>query len=596
MWLRSLILFVGLSNFGLAVLLAEELFPLEAVKTGMMGTGQTVFQGRKVEEFQVEILGVLRNVGPKQSMILARLKGEPLDKTGVIAGMSGSPIYLDGKLAGAVAFTFPFSKEPIAGIRPIVEMINQDKKGLHQSTPDETTLAVFASSLIGEGSELLGADLPTSPPPVFSGEAKLIPIVTPVNLAGFSSRTLDVFGSRLQELGLEPVQGIAGGRLGESHPDEEKLRPGSMISVALIRGDFEMSAAGTVTYISGRRLYAFGHPFLSSGSVELPFSAAEVVTLVPNLSNSFKISESGSLLGTIVNDHAGGLTGIVGQMPSLTSVRLRLKWNRGIEDYSFELVQDRLLTPYLLQMALFSSIDATHRRIGASTLRIRGKARFGEGLPPLLLDNVFSEPTNTALSAATSTSSVLYHVLLNKNITLEEIDLAIEADDHEKWAEIDRVWTDKVSARIGETVELFVALRGADGKEYIESLQYRIPEGILPGVYYLTFTNAEVVNRMERKNFLGLRRTKEPAQLINALNRSRQNDRLYIRMWRPEAAFRVNTEALPSLPASVATILASAASGGSLSQDWRSVPVELKLHPGLGVIRGNVTTQVNIQP
>ena len=127
MWLRSLILFVGLSNFGLAVLLAEELFPLEAVKTGMMGTGQTVFQGRKVEEFQVEILGVLRNVGPKQSMILARLKGEPLDKTGVIAGMSGSPIYLDGKLAGAVAFTFPFSKEPIAGIRPIVEMINQDK-------------------------------------------------------------------------------------------------------------------------------------------------------------------------------------------------------------------------------------------------------------------------------------------------------------------------------------------------------------------------------------------------------------------------------------------------------------------------------------
>ncbi len=596
MWLRSLIVFVGLSNFGPALLLAEELFPLEAVKIGMMGTGRTVFQGHKIEEFQVEILGVLRNVGPKQSMILARLKGGPLDKTGVIAGMSGSPVYLDGKLAGAVAFTFPFSKEPIAGIRPIVEMITQDEKTLSQPTPDKATLSIFRNGRTGESFEFLGAHLPASPAPVFSGESKLIPIVTPVNLAGFSGRTLDVFGSRLQEFGLKPVQGIAGGRLGELHPDEERLRPGSMISVALIRGDFEMSAAGTVTYISGQRLYAFGHSFLSSGSVKLPFSAAEVVTLVPNLNNSFKISESGSLLGTIVNDHSGGLTGIVGQMPSLTPVRLRLKWNRGTEDYYFELVQDRLLTPYLLQMTLFSSIDVIHRRVGASTLRIRGEARFGAGLPSLLLDNVFAGTTNTALSAATSTSSVLYHVLLNKNVTLEGIDLNIESDDHEQWAEIDRVWTNKVGVRIGEVVELFVALKGADGKEHIKSLRYRVPEGTLPGVLYLTFADAEVVNLMERKFFFGFRRTKEPAQLIKALNRLRQNDRLYVRMWRPEAAFRVNTEVLPSLPASVATVLSSATSGGSLSRDWRSVLVELELNPGLGVIRGNVTTQVNVKP
>ena len=455
--LTALLVLLGVTGLAAS---AAELFPLADVRAGMKGTGLTVFQGRKIEEFQVEILGVLENVGPKQSIILAKLSGGPLAETGVMAGMSGSPVFLDGKPAGAVAFTYPFSKEAIAGIRPIEEMIAADQsQGARPASSEAAAAMLFRGDLGEKSAELLSAALRAPTSPVFSGEPQLVPIATPVNLAGFSQRTLDLFGSRLRQLGLKPAQGTAGGgRSDESDPGGAE--PGAMISVALIRGDLEVSAAGTVTHVDGDRLYAFGHPFLSSGPTEMPFLAAQVIALVPNLNNSFKIAGSGSLLGTIISDRSTGLTGIVGKTPALTPVRLRVSSGPRAADYAFEIVRDPLLTPYLLQMALFSSIDATQRQVGASTLRLRGEARFGEGLPPLRLDNIYSAPSNTALSAAATTSLMLYYVLLNANIAVEEIDLAIEASDREEWAEIDRVWSDKRQVRPGETIELSAALRG----------------------------------------------------------------------------------------------------------------------------------------
>ena len=396
---------------------------------------------------------------------------------------------------------------------------------------------------------------------------------------------------------MKPAQGTAGGgRTDDADPSEAATEPGAMISVALIRGDLEVSAAGTVTHVDGDRLYAFGHPFLSSGPTELPFLAAEVIALVPNLHSSFKIAGSGSLLGTIINDSSAGLTGIVGKTPALTPVRLRVTSGQNAADYAFEIVRDPLLTPYLLQMALFSSIDATQRQVGASTLRLRGEARFGENIPPLRLDNIYSAPTNTALSAAATTSLMLYYVLLNANIAAEGINLTIEASDREEWAEIDRVWSDKRKVRPGETIELSAALKDADGNERIEKLHYRVPAGTPAGVMHLTFADADTVNLMEWQTFLGLRRAKDPAQLVATLNRLRRNDRLYLRVWRPQPAFRLNAESLPSPPVSVAVVLGSAPSGGSLAQDWRSVSAELEADPGLGVLRGNVTMQISVTP
>ena len=245
---------------------ALDIMPLKDVHAGMTGVGKTVFSGDKIEDFKVEILGILANTGPKQSLILARLSGGPLEHTGVMQGMSGSPVYIDGKLAGAVALAFPQAKEAIAGIRPIEEMLR------------------------------VAPDVKSQPPATVarqryvSGDLRLEEIATPVSFSCFTASALEQFAPRLRELGLDPRQGVSGGgnppdRLG----DPSKLEPGSMISVQLLSGDMSVSADGTVTAIDGNRVYAFGHRFLASGTTDLPFARAEVLALLPNLASSFKI-------------------------------------------------------------------------------------------------------------------------------------------------------------------------------------------------------------------------------------------------------------------------------------------------------------------
>src|SRR5581483_8655362 len=264
-----------------ACLPAQTVFlEVKDLKPGMRGVGKTVFSGDRIDDFQVEILGVLENIGPKQSLILARLSGGPLASTGVLQGMSGSPVYIDGKLIGAVAMAFPFAKEPIAGIRPIGEMLRvgaepapDSSKRLRASLFDKDLTGVF-----GGRQEAL------------AGGAKMVDIATPVSFGGFTPATIEQFAPQLRKLGLEPLQGMAGGGSGSTRMgDPSRIKPGSMISVQLMNGDCNMSADGTVTYIDGNMIYAFGHRFLSVGTTALPFARSEVLTLLPVLTTSFKI-------------------------------------------------------------------------------------------------------------------------------------------------------------------------------------------------------------------------------------------------------------------------------------------------------------------
>ena len=586
-----------------------ELFPLEDVRAGMRGTGRTVFRGEKVEEFEVEILGVLENVGPKQSIILGRLSGGPLEKTGVMAGMSGSPVYLDGKLAGAVAYSFPFTTEAVAGIRPIHEMIvgltNQSDQGAAAAGipripfPGDPEHSGLFAAIRGTEHAVEDSTAWMLPPAAraIETEPRLSPVSTPVNFAGFSERTLDVFGPQLRKLGLRPMQGVAGSsRAGDSEPADAELKPGSMITVALIQGDMEVSAAGTVTHIDGDQVYAFGHRFLSAGPTQLPFSRSNVITLIPNLNNSFKIAGSGALLGSIVNDQSTGIAGRLGQQPKLVPTQLKLNSRRtGEHQYSLQVVNDRYLTPYLLQMAAFSAIDATERQVGALTLRVSGTAEFSDGVPALNLDNVFSGSNTTGLQFATTTALFLYYALESSDLTLSRINLDIESIDADNWLEIDRVWSSKTRVRPGELIELSAALKSSDGTETVRKADYRVPAGAAPGPLQITFSDANSLNLLEWQGLLGLHRSKDPAQTVEALNRIRRNDGLFVRVWRPQQGFRFNTERLPAPPASISAILspAAATSAGSAAE-WQSVLDEFTLGAASEVIRGNVTTKVMV--
>ena len=362
-------------------------FPLKDVRAGMHGTGRTVFTGSKVEEFQVEILGVLDDAGPKQSLILARLSGGPLDHAGVMEGMSGSPVYLDGKLAGAVAMAFPFAKDPIAAIRPIQDMLRPS--------------AMAATRRAGRVA-LADADLThifAKPSPAMAGDARMVDIATPLGFGGFSRGTLEAFTPQLRQLGLEPRQMVSGG--GETTAamgNPADLQPGSMISVLLLAGDYSVGAQGTVTLIEGNRVFAFGHRFLDLGPTALPFARAEVVSVVASNNTSFKLATSKEWMGAIRLDGDTAISGDLGKLPAMVPVSIAVsRAGRAIDSYRMQMVGDPLLSPLLLQMAVYSAMDSTERAVGASSMRISGEIRFQNAPEPLRIRNRFAGDTLVAL-------------------------------------------------------------------------------------------------------------------------------------------------------------------------------------------------------
>ncbi len=556
------------------------IFPLKDVRAGQRGIGRTVFSGNKIEEFQVEVLGVLDNLGPKQSVILARLSGGPLERTGVMQGMSGSPVYIDGRLVGAVALAFSFSKEPIAGIRPIEEMQAVGRgRGFPALAPAKTAVNM------GGGK--------------FDGESKLIEIATPVSFGGFTSTTLDQFAPQLRGFGLEPRQGVSsGGHLPAKLGNPDRLRPGDMITVQLLSGDLSIGAEGTVTDVDGSRILAFGHRFMSVGDTELPFARAEVLTLLPNLSTSFKISSAREWMGTILQDRSTSIYGEVGRKAATAPLTITLHGAQGPTSvYHMETVNDRLLTPFILQMALFSSIDATERTLGLGSFTVRGSVDF-EGLPSLKLDNTWSGDFNVPLLASTGISVPLATVLASgfDGLRIKNISVEIDAAEKKRVLQIDQVTPSRREVHPGETVELMVTLAGENGAEVQKTARYTVPAGAPAGTLQITVADASNSNLLDLQQ-LASGPAKSPSQLIGFLNALRPNTKAYARIWRSDPAYQVQGQDLPDPPPSVALILAKAqGTPQTLNLTLHGSKVaELALDTGDYFVTGSKTVQVEVK-
>ncbi len=505
---------------------APELFPISDIRPGLKGTGKTVFSGTTVEEFQVEILGVLENAGPKQSIILGRLSGGPLERTGVMQGMSGSPVYIGGKLVGAVAMAFPFSKEPIAGIRPIAEMLAGGGTGLPRAVQARAAAKVDGSDLVD--------------------------LATPISFNGFTRATLDAFTPQLRALGLEPRQGLSAGRQPPSQRNAGPIEPGSMISVQLITGDMSVGADGTVTHIDGNRVYAFGHRFLSVGPTEVPFTRASVLALLPNVSTSFKISASGEWLGSITSDRNAAVAGEIGRRPRMVPVTISVAGQNRPLQYKMEMAQDRLLSPMLLQMMIYSSLDATERTLGSGAIRIRGQVDF-EGLPePLRFDNVHSGDYNVPLQTALSTAMPLGYALQNSvdELRVRKVDIELDSFTVKKQASIENAWLSRREARPGERVDIMVEVAGDAGSRTKHKVTYEIPIGSPTGTLYFTVGDAPTINAAEQRYF-GLGQPRPATELIAFLNSLHSNTRGYVRVWRNDPAFQIDGKDLPDPPPSV---------------------------------------------
>jgi hypothetical protein len=559
------------------------ILPLRDVRPGMIATGRTVFEGEKIEEFRAEILGVLENIGPRQSVILARLSGGPLERTGVLQGMSGSPVYYDGKLIGAVALSFPFSKEPVCGIRPIEEML------LAASTPP----AAPRAERPGNPFDL--ASLLPVPAHYDLGPAKLTEIATPFWMSGFTRAAFDHFAPLLRAAGLEPVQGLSAGQ--SAAPRAAKPAPpapGSMISVQLITGDLAAGADGTVTHVDGDTIYAFGHRFLSVGDSEMPFSRAEVMTLLASQNTSFKISATKEHLGVITQDRSAAITGTLGRQAELTPVSIRLHSRTGAareHTYRMNIVRDRLLTPLLLQMAVFSAIDATERTTGLATLDVKARIDLANGLASIPFENVYTSELAAPGMAAGALAAPVAALMQSgfERLQVAGLQLEIEISNEKRQLQIENLWASKREARPGETIELTALFTGGDGREMTRTVSYTVPVGAPLGPLYFTVADGGQANLADYRHFLITPPKTEP-QLLGFLRGLRPNTKAYVRVWRAAPSWLVQGETLPAPPPSLSLLLGRTqlqtpgskidefemASGGYMMTGAKTIAIEVK--------------------
>ncbi|HEV3201330.1 MAG TPA: SpoIVB peptidase S55 domain-containing protein [Bryobacteraceae bacterium] len=564
-------------------------FPLKDIKPGMRGTGRTVFAGNRIDEFQVEVLGVLDNIGPKESIILARLSGGPLEHTGVMQGMSGSPVYIDGKLVGAVALAFPFAKDPIAGIRPIEDMVRASPA--LASVPHQRPLVA-----------LVDKDLSRFFPkraPVAAGDERMIDIATPLSFGGFTRATLDAFAPQLRALGLEPRQSISSGaKIDAAMGNPADLKPGSMISLQLMSGDYGIGAEGTVTHIEGNRVYAFGHRFLDVGATALPFARADVIALMPNVNTSFKLSNAKEWMGTINQDRNSAVSGELGKRAPMVPISVSIsRGSRPVESYEMQMVSDPLLSPLLIQMAVYSVIDETERTVGASSIRVTGEIEFQNAPAAVRINNMFAADNGSAMQGSLTAAIPVAYVMQSgfNSLQLKKVALNVEAYDQKKQLSIDGISIARRTVRPGEKVRLNILLTGENGTETIRPLEYQVPIGAEPGTLYFTVADANTTNLTDFRQIL-TSTPHSPGQLIATVNNLHPNTKAYVRVWRADPAFQLEGSDLPDPPASVALILAGSQSSlAGITQTRNSKIGEMELDGGDMVISGVKTVQVEIK-
>ncbi len=586
---------------------------INEIRPGMVGIGRTVFDGTHVEEFRANILGVLENViGTHRNLILARLEGGPLANTGVIAGMSGSPVYVDGRLIGAVSYALgSFSKEPIAGITPIAEMTDSTsfsetrptgarvhidypltrdnltaafRKALNWNRPfaerpDETQMA-GVSAVAGLGGSQLGT--------------LLRPIATPLVMSGFEPELADIFGSAFREQGFIPTGGSAAGfRAGEA-PFEGPLKPGDAVGVMLVSGDLQLGGTGTITHIDGDRVYAFGHPMYNLGPTEFPMTRAYVYTVLPSLFSSMKLSSTGEVIGTFLQDRATAIAGRLGPGPRLIPVTISLESSRvAKQTFHFGVVNDQLFGPLMTYASILNTLGSYERQYGSATFGVRGSATVRKH-DAVSYHNLFSGE-QASMGAAAYVVAPITYLMGNdyEKVDLEGVDVTFSSTEEPRTAMLERVWLDDPRPRAGRTVPLKVMFRTYRGEEVVRTLPIEIPANASGTLSLLVSDGARLGQSEQREARLPQPRSVD--QMIKALNKARRNNTLYIKLLGSDAGAVVNGELLSSLPPSVLGVLEGDRNGGNFNPLHSATIAQWEL-PTEHAVAGSRTLTITVSP
>jgi SpoIVB peptidase S55 len=533
-----------------------ETIAVKDIHAGMRGVAYTVFQGTNPESMEVEVLGVLKNAnGPKGDVILVRLGGEKAEYTGVVAGMSGSPVYLDGKLAGALAFRIGvFSKEPIAGVTPIEEMLEINAMDRSPgSSPVSVKTAVQAPSKTsgpgqGDGS---GGGLNIS---AFANYLK--PIETPLVFTGFSQDTMQLFAPQFGRAGIVPVLG-AGSVSDAKQP--EPLEPGSAISAVLVRGDMDIAATCSVTYMDANRLLACGHPLLQFGMVDLPMTKAQVLATLPSPMNSFKIVNATEPVGAFVQDRHTGILGQFGKEPDMIPVTLNIHSGTASKQFHYEVLNNANLSPLAMMATVFNALHGVNEYGEDTTYRMNGLIRVN-GYPDVTIQNMFAPPDGgqqpAAVMAALSLGERFSRIYDNPYNApgIRGVQLDFDLVRERRWARLEGARTDLTEARPGDEITIETLLRPYRGELMVQQIPIHIPTSTSKGALRILVSDGETLDRIRRAG-PALGRKLDLASTIALLNKQHVNNRVYVSLLEADPEAMVADKVMPTLPFSIMNVM-----------------------------------------
>jgi len=517
------------------------------VHAGMHGVAYTVFEGTKVEAMDVEVLGVLRDAnGPQSDIILVRLHGKKPEYTGVVAGMSGSPVYVDDKLVGAIAFRIgQFSKDPIAGVTPIADM-------LEINALDRTPMATrgVAGPAHRQVAKMSGDD--ATDPQAFS--QYLQPIETPLVFSGFSEEAVRLFTPKFKEMGIVPVMGIgsASDRL-----QPEPLVAGSAVSAVLVRGDMNVAGTCTVTYVDAQRLLACGHPLLQFGQIEMPMTKAYVVATLASPANAFKIVNTTEPVGAFVQDRHSGILGEFGVSPQMIPVTLRVHGGTRAKEFHYEVLNNAKMTPVAIMTTVFNSLQGLNEYGEDATYRMDGKIRVA-GYPDVAVQDMFApmDPSQpTAFAAAISVGERFTRIFDNPYATpgIDGVTLDFEVLKERRWARLESIRTDVTEARPGDEIRIEASLRPYRGERIVEQIAVKIPTSTPKGTLRILVSDGDTLDRGRRSPGPG--RKLDLGSTIALLNKEHNNDELYVSLLEANPQAMVEDKVMPTLPLSVMNVM-----------------------------------------
>ncbi|HEX8155452.1 MAG TPA: SpoIVB peptidase S55 domain-containing protein [Thermoanaerobaculia bacterium] len=582
---------------------ATQTMSVDEVKKGMKGYGLTVFEGSKVEKFKVEILGVLRNIGPGQNMILAHVDSPVTDRAMILAGMSGSPIYIDGKLLGALAYGWQFSKEPVAGITPIEEMLKIARSGGGSS-------AGAVASPKFSASEFLTALSKNDIQPLFdkmmagmamnmsagSGGARRLTL--PMSVGSFAPETLTRFAPMLDRLGFVavPVGSTTSSATTTPKSSAAAFAPGDAIGAVLLTGDFNLAATGTVTHVDRDNVYAFGHPFLDMGEIDFPMAQSEIVTVLPSLASSFKFGSTGPIVGALRQDRGAGIMGVIGAQSDMIPIEVTVEGSGVNKVYKMNLARHPQLSPLIMAMAADSVVANSQRAAGERTVVMESEIRI-KGFEPILLREGWAGAQ--ARQALPQYLALVSGYLMSnefKAADVESVKVHLRHDDQlriAKLVEASIVPSEKKHINAGDTVKVRAVLKPYRGEQFVETFDVRIPDDQAPGAAYLMIGSGSMANAIDFMLVPPDPRTLE--QVVGVLHRLRPSTDLTVGLYSSSDGAVTAGVYLPNLPPSMRAVVSGDTSNGLQSQ--------VRYHPtgqqgrSLGyVVDGALKIDIDVQP